>query len=50
MLPVGGANAEVWMGVRRMWRDVKRGLGAGADGEMWWRKRVAAGPDDSSTG
>ena len=32
-LPVDGEKAEVWMGVRRMCIEVKRGLGAGAEGE-----------------
>lgn len=38
------------MGVRRRWRDVRRGLGTRADGEIWCRKSVAAGPDDRRTG
>ena len=49
-LPVGGEKAEVWMGVRRMCIEVKRGLGAGAEGETWCRKIVEAGPEDSKSG
>jgi hypothetical protein len=29
---------------------VRRGLGASAEGEIWWMKSVAAGPDDRSNG
>lgn len=50
MVPVGWEKAEVWIGVRRMWREVRRGLGAGAEGEMWCRKRVDAGPEERRTG
>ena len=50
MVPVGWEKADVCMGVRRMWRDVSRGLEAGAEGEMWWRKRVDAGPEERRTG
>lgn len=32
--PEGAAKAEVWIGVRRMCREVKRGFGDGAEGEM----------------
>lgn len=50
LLPVGGEKADVWIGVRRICRDVSRGLGAGACGEIWCRKSVDAGPDDRRSG
>lgn len=34
LFPVGGANADVWMGVRLMCNDVRSGFGDGAEGEM----------------
>jgi hypothetical protein len=33
-----------------MCREVRRGFGAGAEGEMWCRKRVEAGPEESRSG
>lgn len=50
LLPVGGVMVEVWMGVWRMWRLVRSGFGVGACGEMWWRKRVDAGPEERIRG
>jgi hypothetical protein len=49
-LPLGAAKVEVWSGVRRMCRDVRSGFGDGDEGEMWWRKRVDAGPEESRRG
>jgi hypothetical protein len=33
-----------------MCKEVRSGFGAGAEGEMWCRKRVDAGPEESNSG
>ena len=35
-----------------MWREVRSGfaVGAGGDATMWWRERVADGPEESKRG
>ena len=38
------------MGVDRMWRFVRRGLGCVEEGEMWKRERVEEGPEVRRSG
>ena len=47
-----GWKAVVLRGVPLMWREVRRGfaVGAGGDAMMWWRERVADGPEESRRG
>jgi len=46
----GGRKAAVCRGVFLTWREVSRGLGFGAWGDIWWIEIVEEGPEERRRG